>query len=182
MWRAPKDLWWHAVVKLTADQLDEILPGVPHAQDVELSDLTALLDALGEDARGALEDLRVIGPVPEPKMDFNKIPAANRLEFNEGRLLEKRIRRWFAEQDDPGLRDAKAARFKSIYLRVREAHGDPGEIVEAVYVALGGADFRLSSKRATAVYAVTAHFFDSCDIFEEPSDGGLGGEPGAVAH
>lgn len=40
--------------------------------------------------------------------------------------------------------------------------------MERIYVSLGGADFRYDDELANAVYAVTAFFFDECDIFEAP--------------
>jgi hypothetical protein len=171
LWLAPDDLWRLVVAKLPRDQLDEILPGVPDAQDVELTDLVALIEALeDQDADRPIDGGEAIRPVPGTKMDFNRIPDKTRIEFNEGRQSARRIDRWFGEQADPGLRDSKARRFRAIYDRLRRQPGlEPEEIVERVYVALGGSDFRLSRRRANAVYAVTAYFFDSCDIFEEPT-------------
>lgn len=176
LWRAPDDLWWKAVDKLTPAQLDEIMPGVPHAQDVELADLVELIESLTV-INGQVDDLLdPIRPVPSTKMDFNKLPETTRAEFNEGRLLSPRIDKWFAEQTDPALRDAKAQRFRSIYQEARQTTTDVREIVRYIYGALGGQDFDMSTKRANAVYAVTAYFFDSCDIFEEPPMGYSGGE------
>jgi hypothetical protein len=168
LWKAPDDLWRNAVNKLTASQLDEIMPGVPHAKNVELSDLVELIENLetidGQDA----DHLEKIKPVPSTKMDFNQLPAITRAEFNEGRILSPRIDRWFTEQSVPELRDAKATSFRKIYQQARQTTNDVREIVRRIYVALGGQDFDSSTPRANAVYAVTVYFFDSCDIFEEP--------------
>ena len=167
LWR-PDDLWWNAVSKLTAQQLDEIIPGVPHARNVELKDLVDLIQTL-EVAHGETADIMAsIRPVPATKMDFNRLPPTTKAEFNEGRLLSARIDKWFAEQAQPGLRDAKARRFRAIYEEARRTTKDVRETMRAVYGALGGSDFDLSTPRANAVYAVTVYFFDSCDIFEEP--------------
>jgi hypothetical protein len=179
LWRAPSDLWWKAASRLAPEQLDEIMPGVPHAQNVELADLVELIKALEVAAREAIDDLDPIRPVPSTKMDFNRLPATTRAEFNEGRLLSKRIDAWFAEQADPGLRDAKARTFRKIYEQARRSTSDVREVVRAVYGALGGSDFDLSTRRANAVYAVTVYFFDSCDIFEAPPadfEGGVAGD------
>lgn len=176
LWKAPDDLWWKAVDKLTQQQLDEIMPGVPHAEDVELADLVELLESLTAIDVQVGDLLDPIRPVPSTKMDFNKLPETTRAEFNEGRLLYTRIDSWFAEQTDPGLRDAKAQRFHSIYQEARRATTDVREIVRYIYGALGGQDFDMSTKRANAVYAVTVYFFDSCDIFEEPPLGYSGGD------
>jgi len=81
------------------------------------------------------------------------------------------------------LRDAKAHRFREIYLQARSVTVEPAEVVERVYTALGGEGFRHSNPRANAVYAITVYFFDSCDIFESPSPADEeGGGPDAVAN
>ncbi|MFT0848221.1 ABC-three component system protein [Actinomycetaceae bacterium L2_0104] len=181
LWRAPDDLWWKAVNTLTPAQLDEIIPGVPHAQDVELVDLVELIESLTAINGGGADRLDPIQPVPSTKMDFNQLPETTRAEFNEGRLLSPRIDRWFTEQADPSLRDEKAQRFRAIYQEARQTTTDVREIVRYIYGALGGQDFDMSAKRANAVYAVTAYFFDSCDIFEEPPSDYAGGESRDVA-
>lgn len=168
LWKAPDDLWWNAVNKLTQAQLDEVMPGVPHAQNVQLADLVELIENLETIDVQDADRLETIRPVPSTKMDFNQLPATTRTEFNEGRILSSRIDRWFAEQADPALRDTKAASFRTIYEKTRQTTSDVREIVRRIYGALGGQDFDLSTKRANAVYAVTVYFFDSCDIFEEP--------------
>ena len=127
------------------------------------------------------EGLASIHPVPSTKLDFHQLPATTRAEFNEGRLLSKRIDKGFAEQAQPGVRDAKARAFRAIYEQARLSTDDVREVVRAVYGALGGADFDLSTRRANAVYAVTVYFFDSCDIFEAPPADFEGGVPSGAA-
>jgi hypothetical protein len=174
IWIAPDDLWEKALTKLTLEQLNEILPGVPHSQNVQLADLVELLKVLETRERKASEATDQIKPVPSSKIDYNKISQTTCAEFKEGRLLSPRIDQWFNQQSDPSLRDAKALRFRSIYEEARKISDDPREIVEYIYVALAGKNFRMDTKRANAAYAVTVYFFDSCDIFEEPPTDGKG--------
>jgi hypothetical protein len=176
LWRAPDDLWSNVVNKLTPEQLDEIMPGVPHARNVELSDMVELIQTLEDVPEDIVDAMAQIRPVPYTKMDYNQLPATTKAEFNEGRLLSHRIATWFAEQADPGLRDTKARSFRAVYEEARRATSDVREMVRAVYGALGGSDFDMSTRRANAVYAVTVYFFDSCDIFEEPPPGYGGGD------
>ena len=183
VWQAPDDLWFNVANKLTATQLDEVMPGVPRARDIKLADLVELIDRLESGRFDDADTTTPILPVPHTKMDFNAIPEKTRIEFNEGRIQAARIDHWFAEQTDPGLRDAKARRFKEIYLEARAVTVEPAEVVEAVYTALGGEGFRRWNRRANAVYSVTAYFFDSCDIFESPpAASGDGGEPNVVTN
>ena len=180
LWKE-NELWFKAANLLTPDQLDEVLPGVPRSRDVELKDLVDLIALLEAGPLDTADLQETIAPVPDNKMDYNGIPLKTRLEFNEGRFQAVRIDQWFDEQVSPDLRDAKARRFREIYERARKASRDPAEIVEAVYNALAEGDFRRSTRRANAVYAVTAYFFDSCDIFEAPPIGAPGGETHATA-
>lgn len=173
VWRARHELWELAVSQLSMEQLNLIMPGVPHAKNVTLSDLVSLIQSLETAEEEQPDYLNPIKPVPPSKMDFNNLKATTKTEFNEGRLLSQRIDKWFSEQADPGLRDRKAKRFRQIYTNALSETRDSREIVRRVYGALGGQDFDMSTNRANAVYAVTAYFFDSCDIFEEPPAEGI---------
>jgi len=166
IWR-PDDLWANVVSKLPVDVLNELFPGAPGIENLELADLLPLLDDLGQPYDGS-EDAGSILPVPPNKMDFNDLPEGSRVEFNSGRRMAPRIDKWYADGSDPALYDAHGERFKEIYLGVRELTNDPGEILERIYVAVAGPNFRMETKRANAAYAVVAYFFDSCHIFEMP--------------
>jgi hypothetical protein len=166
-------VWAEAVSKLPPSDLNEVFPGIPRAENIELSDLIPLLDELGQDSnyREANES---INPVPLEKMSFNQLASASQIEFNEGRLISSRIDKWFGEQSNPDLRDHQARNFRTIYENHRLATIEASEILERIYTSIGGSDFRHDSKRANSVYAITAYFFDSCDIFEEPPAGWTG--------
>ena len=105
-------------------------------------------------------------------MDYNDIPKTTKIELNEGRELFSRIELWFSEQPDPELRDSKAEVFHNIYEEAKKVTSDPAGIMEKIYIAIGGSDFRLDQSRANAVYAIASYFFDSCDIFEAVPEGG----------
>lgn len=167
IWR-PDDLWTNVVSKLTPEVLNELFPGAPGSENLELSDLLPLLDALGQ----PVDDAEIAGsilPVPPNKMDFNNLPEGSRVEFNSGRLMAPRIDKWYADIADPSLADAHGERFKEIYRAAREVTTDPAEILERIYVAVAGSNFRMDAKRANASYAVVSYFFDSCHIFEMPT-------------
>lgn len=165
--------WNEYVSQLDSNKLDTMFPGCPHAQNIQLADLIELIDDLGvpdPDACTTEQDV-AIKPVSVHKMDYNHIPDTTRIEFNEGRMLFPGIDTWFSEQANPELRDEKASMFHAIYEKAREDTDDPAEIMERIYIAVGGSDYRLDRKRANAVYAITSYFFDSCDIFEEVPEG-----------
>ncbi len=163
----PANLWTEVVSTLTPQVLDELYPGAPGIENLELVDLLPLLDAIGQSDDGVDVAASVL-PVPANKMDFNNLPLGSRLEFNSGRLMAPRIEKWYADASDPALSDAHGERFRAIYLAAREVTTEPVEILERIYVAVAGANFRMDAKRANAAYAVVSYFFDSCHIFETP--------------
>ena len=154
--------WDRFASLLKPRQLNSLFPGAPHAQHTELEELVGLIESLGN----PVPKPTVLSPVSIKKMDYNKIPDTTKLEFNEGRELSSRIDSWFSEQPNPELRDSKAVAFHSIYEAAKKTASDPAGIMEQIYIAVGGSDFRLDRSRANAVYAITSYFFDSCDIFE----------------
>lgn len=180
----PADLWADVIGTLDVTVLNELFPGAPGAENVELEDLLPLLDEL-DAASLVVESGDDVLPVPATKMDFNSLPEASRLEFNAGRLLAPRIDRWYEESSDPGLYDVHGERFRSLYQEARAVTEVAAEVLERLYVSVAGANFRMDGKRANAAFAVVSYFFDSCHIFETPpnEERGSGTEvPDALAH
>lgn len=164
--------WDRFVSRLTTAQLNALFPGVPHAQNVELADLVELIDSIRMPTDKEVRQQNMeIRPVSIRKMDFNNIPETTRIELNEGRILSPEIDKWFSEQINPELRDDKAIVFHGLYEKARQVTDDPAEIMERIYIAIGGSDYRLDRGRANAVYAIASYFFDSCDIFEGVPEG-----------
>lgn len=175
---SPDHLWDNAVGQLSVEILNDLFPGAPGIANLELADLLPLLDTLGN-SDGADDVAAEILPVPSNKMDFNDLPEASRLEFNSGRRMAARIERWYGEASDPSIYDSHGERFKEIYLGIRKVTADPAEILERIYVAVAGPNFRMDAKRANAAYAVVSYFFDGCHIFEMPPTDGLGTDAAA---
>lgn len=166
--KSESKFWDEYISQLTPNQLDSLFPGVPHAQHAELEKLVGLIEALGNPAPKPTD----LKPVSSKKMDYNDIPETTKLELNEGRELSPRIELWFSEQPNPELRDSKAEVFHGIYEEAKKTANDSSGIMEQIYIAVGGSDFRLDQSRANAVYAIASYFFDSCDIFEAVPEGG----------
>lgn len=163
----PDNLWTDVVSQLSTEVLNELFPGAPGAENLELADLLPMLDTLG-DATDPGDSPASILPVPATKMDFNGLPEAGRLEFNAGRVMAPRIERWYAEASDPALADIHGEKFKEIYQAARAVTSDPAEILERIYVSVAGGNFRMDGRRANAAFAVVSYFFDTCHIFESP--------------
>ena len=163
-------LWDEVVKDLEASELNEVFPGVPGSENIELADMLPLLNELAvrDVSRQPLGPVRDVQPT---KLDYNEIPPDTRIELNSGRKHSAPISDWFDGQADPVLEDTVAAKFRSIYFEHKSAVSDPKEVVERLYISVGGSNIRLDSKRAESVYAITAYFFDACHIFEEPPPG-----------
>lgn len=166
IWK-PKTLWDKVVGTFEPKVLNELYPGAPGIEDLDLVDILPLLDSLGRPDNSAEAGASIL-PVPPDKMDFNELADGSRLEFNIGRLMAPRIERWYADSPDPTLSDAHGERFREIYQLAREVTAKPVEILERIYVAVAGPNFRMDAKRANAAYAIVSYFFDSCHIFETP--------------
>ncbi|WP_159080705.1 ABC-three component system protein [Nocardia suismassiliense] len=167
----PEKLWCEVVSTLDTVVLNELFPGAPGIANVELEDLIPLLDKLGSGA-GPVDTGGAVLPVPASKMDFNALSEANRVEFNEGRLLAPRIDDWYTSSSEPGLFDVHGARFRALYEQARAVTTAPSEIIERLYAAVAGPNVRMDATRANAAFAVLSYFFDSCHIFEMPTDAG----------
>lgn len=161
--------WNELLLPLPVADLDKLFPGVPHAQNIQLHDLVPLLDKLGTAGLEETEDVPA-GAVSPKKMEFNELSKRVRLEFNSARVQMPAIHQWFADHDDPTLRDTQGKRFRGIYTEAQKSAKNSNEVIERLYVALGGQNFRLDDDLANSVYAVTAFFFDECDIFELPPE------------
>lgn len=165
-----RDKFWNELLlPLSVAELDKLFPGVPHAQNVQLGDLVPLLDKLTATALELVEDIPA-GPVSPKKMEFNKLSRRVRLEFSNARVHMPAIRDWFAGHGDPTLRDVQGTRFRDIYRDATKSATNSNEVIERLYISLGGQNFRLDDELANAVYSVTAFFFDECDIFELPPE------------
>lgn len=167
LWR-PEDLWHNLLQGMDVEQLSKIFPGAPGVVDLELSDLIPLVAHIEIAAPEESQDLTA---QDADKMEFNSLPLSSRIELDEGRLYSRRLERWFASQDDIELEDKRAARFNLLYREHRATGIEARPLLERLYVAVGGQDFRMDARRANGVFAVTAYFFDKCHIFERPPVG-----------
>lgn len=163
-----KRFWIEAVSQLPQEGLDAVFPGVPGSHHIELSDVIPLIASIASEIDGNPIALGELKPVEPTKLDYNQIPGDTRAELNSGRRLSPAINQWFASNADPELQDKVAKALTRIY----EAHSSvtqiPKEIVERLYISIGGSNVRVSMERAECVFAITAYFFDRCSIFEEP--------------
>lgn len=158
---------WEMLCKLDDERLSQVLPPAPHAEDTKFQDVVEAIERIGNDNTHTVSESR-IGEVSPQKMEYNEISPMNKIAFNEGRQLSPEIEKWFDLQTDANLYDVKARLLRKRYENLSKTCQDSDEILENLYVYVGGTDFRFDTSRKTAVYAVVSYFFDRCDIFKDP--------------
>lgn len=160
---------WEEFAKVPEEKMKTLLDPAPHAQDARFEDIVEAIESIGSGSINIPQTLR-IGEVSPTKMEHNHIDGADIYAFNQGRQRAPDIKKWFDAQPDATLYDKKAQLLRERYEEAKKSSTDPREIVEQLYIYIGGPDFRLNQSRSMAVYAVVAYFFDQCDIFEDPYD------------
>ena len=183
LWQTPDDVWRFVAARASDNLLDielaRLFPGCPSERSPQVAELVPIIDRLSEGAQ-PVSDTFPIRPVPSTKMEFNDIPEVARLEFNQGRRSAPIIDSWFDKNADPTLRDRCADRFREVYQEARLTTGVPSEVLYRLGLALAGSDFGADANLKASVNAVTVYFFDTCDIFEDPSGEPDGGDRDAA--
>lgn len=109
-------------------------------------------------------DLR---PVPPEKLEYNKLSDSARLLLVSGMQVSDRVRVFF-ERWEPGVGDRIAAAFKQRYVALRaDARLSPDDVLWALFEYAGHGHLQ-SIHEQTAVLALLAHLFESCEIFDRP--------------
>lgn len=184
LWQTADDVWSFVTARASGPALDaelaRVFPGCPSEQSPQMVELLPIIDRLSDGVQPAAAT-SPIRPVLSTKMDYNQIPEATQVEFNQGRLSAETIDSWFDRNADPTLRDRCANRFREVYEEARMASDHPSDVLYRLGVALAGADFGADHRVKASVNAVTVYFFDTCDIFEDPSGAPDGGERDAAA-
>ena len=162
--------FYEEACKLRDDQWDRLFPGAPSESgmvDLELEDLMPVLDQI---AASDLVDDAQIRPVPESKLDHNMLSKSVKQLLKTGMERADLVLKY--SKLDPTRMDGIAAKFRQKYAELRER----GTSADNIFVRLQefAAGNQLNSPgRQCAVLAVLAHFFEECDIFENPQADGV---------
>ncbi len=108
-----------------------------------------------------------ITKVPSDKLEYNNLSLASRKLLELGMQKARLVEDYFSKHVDPTFGDRVASTFTSEYEKQRSLHTNPDEIFGLLeHFASGGS--HSSPQETTAILAVIAHLFESCDIFERP--------------
>lgn len=132
-------------------------------------ELKPIIVRIGTYAEGIEPDLR---PVPVDKLSANGLSSSVQTLIKAGMTRAHLVEQFFETWFDPLLGDRVASAFNAEYIRLRQAGNDPDTIFTQLQVFAGGSAISAPAQQ-TAVLAVLAHLFESCDIFERPREESL---------
>ncbi len=142
------------------------LPTGERTFNVGIEDLTPLLDHLvglrSESPTGKVK------PVSRHKMKFNGIDSDLRRDLVRALPSSYHIEQYYEHRRIATERDEVAKAMTREYLRIKDEYDDPEEIMWHLenYV-VGNVSRPPKIRRAATV--ILAHFFETCDIFAEPT-------------
>lgn len=106
--------------------------------------------------------------VPADKLEFNRIPWHWRHSITAHMDLTPMVQDYFDRSGDPTVGDQVAKVMNDRYIELRQQGLAPGAILDALLESVVySADGLPSQPVQMAGTTILAHFFDSCDIFED---------------
>lgn len=155
------------VMSLSDDDLAELLGRVGSLEELSrigYEEIQPILSRLAEFSPAGVGTVR--REVPEKKLEFNGLSddAQHLIRMSMRRVDE--VERYLRESHRPTLGDEVAAAYNARYLSLRDAGQGADEIFQALLEFTNG-PVRRSVRQEMAALTVLAHFFASCDIFED---------------
>jgi len=138
------------------------------AQNLQVEELKLLIDDLvraAEDPRNALNEIR---PVPEDKLQANKLPIYWRCLISGGWRNAHIVSSYFNAHHDPLRGELIANMFHDRYEYLSSQELSSASIMDNLYEYVTGIG-TVHPARQVAAQALLAHLFESCDIFENIS-------------
>lgn len=155
------------VLELEVDQLEEVFGIVPTAQSLDnlnTKELSKVISSISQKKPPAKPILSI--PTKE-KLSRNQLSedAAGMIEL--GRVRSKLVEQYFSEHVNPDLGQSIGSSFKEQYLNLKQENRTANQIFRELQEFAGGSGG--SVERQAAVLAILTYFFETCDIFENPS-------------
>jgi hypothetical protein len=108
-------------------------------------------------------------PVPPGKIEANALSECTSIMITAGMARASEVEHFFASWNDPNYGESMCEAFRVKYAELRDSKKNliPDEIFSELQTWAGGNKVS-DTKHQTAVLAVLAYFFSTCDIFEAP--------------
>jgi hypothetical protein len=160
------------VFSLPEGEIEALLGMVATAQDAQnfqTKELRDLISAVMSAADAAPIDLTVIRPVPVDKLDYNQLPSHWRSMIAGGWQNAHFVQEYLERHPEPMTGERIALKFRERYQYLKSEGLEPGAMMSALYEGVTGIGAVTPGKQVAA-QALLAHLFESCDIFETPSE------------
>jgi len=138
------------------------------AQEMQLTELQALISGIIAGVDSAKRFAGPIDPVPSDKLDANGLPHHWHQLIEQGWKNARFVADYFDRHHEPltGERIALLFRERYMYLRAQSLSGE--STMDSLYEFVTGPG-SVAPARQVAGLALLAHLFESCDIFENLS-------------
>ena len=131
--------------------------------ELEMQDLTSVI---GHVISQPDNPLAPVEPVPPDKASRNRLSAGVEELLTIGMMRMSLVEQYFDTDPSPDLGSRIAASLNREYLRLRDTGLSADDIFQALWRHVGGSSRQPTTAHESAVLAVLAYFFWTCDIFE----------------
>jgi hypothetical protein len=156
------------IFSLDHSQIEQLLGTVATSQDaqnLQASELRALIAGVAAAADEVEFDVTTIKPVPPEKLVFNKLPNHWRALIAGGWQNAHLVSSYLNQHSNPLVGETIAQVFRARYRYLKSQTLSPGAIMSALYDMVAGVGSVVPA-RAVATQALLAYLFENCDIFE----------------
>jgi hypothetical protein len=158
---------WQEIQRLPTEKLQKLFGPAPTAaafQNLGFAGIQPVLEFV------RAEEAPLEPPLEPPsiqKLEYNKLSPEIAAYLQMGRRKASLVGKYIESQHDPIKGEEIAQACRDRYRDLRNGNLSADSIFSQMHEFVGGSHFG-SSEHLSAVCAVLAYFFDSCDIFENP--------------
>jgi len=154
---------------LELEQLTDLFGPPPRKEDLlalGYADIAPVVRAVALDLAGSADGSPSGRAVDPRKLEHNRFGDASELMLRLGLTGAGAVEAYFADQPDALLRDRIAGAMADRYAVLRGRGLSPDAILHKLLDPLTA--HATTTRETSASYAVVAHLFETCDIFENP--------------
>jgi len=162
--------WFESqIIALEPAKIERLLGPAATAQDfqnmqaAELRDLIMAIVASTDRTNPAAVEIK---PVPQDKLDFNKLPNHWRWFISQGCQISHHVAAYLDHHPEPLMGETIAQMFRDRYRVLKSESLPPANIMAKLHEMIAGVAVA-SVERQVAAQALLAFLFESCDIFED---------------
>lgn len=161
---------WNEIKQLADDELVELFGAAPTLELLEglcYQDIIPVIEHL------ATEKAPPLPPTDPPsprKLEFNELSEDRANYIQRGRSKQGLVESYLSMMPDEDKPEEIAEAFRRRYATHRDAGFDVDQIFDELWLFAGGQVFASEPVKLAGVMTVLAFYFDSCDIFENPSE------------